>query len=426
MRDITRTPIIPLDLEHQARAVNREILIDYDRGEIWVVSPTDKNKLINLTSKIKQAVTDYIDSYQGSQITDITNTYVTIDGIGRINVAEFLKFISEHSIHGFPANNSKPMALTRLAYDNESILALRNKVVVAGFPEAGEDYIPVKKNGTIQWTPISNLPTPEGYTPNKYDISETLPIDGVITLTENPIQKSLNLEGVISLKLPTPTETNYCYLKWIVSTEDKLNTAIIFDKRIIWRYLTDADMARGTAYIYEFETYDSGNTWYGKKTSFNNSIDGASIITREEANATYFTKQEVIDLMSWEAMDEEALHADDQFGGEGSGNEFIKGSALLGIQYYLDDLTYNPGTDETAESPVNLAGISKSIIDLNKDVNTNAGNITILQDNINDLDNRVTTNTENIDNIKIQIETPIPDPNPDEAINEENTDTESK
>lgn len=416
MRDITRTPLIALELEHQARAVEREILIDYDRKEIWVVSPTDRNKLINLTSNIKQAVMNYIDSYQGSQLTDITNTYVTIDGIGRINVAEFLKFISENSVHGFPANNGKPMALSRLAYDNESILALRNKVVVAGFPEAGEDYIPVKMNGTIQWVPISNLPTPEGYTPNKYDINDILPIDDVITLTENPIQRSLNLEGMISLKLPIPTETNYCYIKWIVSTEDKLNTAILFDKRIVWRYVTDADMARGSVYIYEFETYDSGNTWYGKKTSFNNSIDGDSIITREEINANYFTKQEIIDLMSWEAMDEETLRGDDQFGEEGGPNEFIKGSALLGIQYYLDDLTYNPGNDGSADSPVNLAGISQSIVNLNKDVNSNTGKITVLEDNMDDLDKRVTANTENIDKINIRIETDVPESDLDDMF----------
>lgn len=352
MREITRSPIIPLDFEHQARAVKREFMIDYDRAEIWVVSPDDKNKLINLTSRIKEAVLEYVNSHQGDQITDITDTYVNVEGVGKVHVGDFLKFLAEHAIHGYPANGNGPMALTRVAYDNESIMILLNKVVVAGFPEAGDNYVPVKKNHTIQWVPISNLPTPDGYTPNKYDISDVLPVDGTITLTENPIQRSLALDGRIALKLPENLETNYCYLRWIVSTSESINTAIIFDSRITWRFITDTETKYGEVYIYEFETFDSGKTWYGKRNSYNNIFDGNSVVTNDELRFNYFTKQEILELFSWEAMDEESVYADNNNGDVD--DQFIKGSALLGIYYYLDDITYTPERINS-DSPIKLS-----------------------------------------------------------------------
>ena len=425
MRAVTRTPIIPLTYDQQARAVEREILIDYDRGEIWVVSPTDKSKLINITAKIKQAVTNYIDSYAGSQITDITHTYVIIKGVGRINTAEFLEFLAKNTIHGFPANDKGPMALTRLVYDNESILALKNKVVVAGFPDAGENYVPTKKNGTIVWVPISNLPTPEGYTPNKYDVSNIEPINNILQLTENPIQKSLDLEGIISLRLPTPSDVNYCHIKLILSLANAENTAILFDSRIVWRYSTDSDLNKGITYIYEFETYDSGVTWYSKKHSFNNNIDGESIITKEELNANYFTKQEVLDLISWQAMDEETLNGDDDFGDEGSSTEFIKGSALLNIQYYLDDLTYNPTPDISGGS-LNLVGISNSLQTLNNDVTANRLSISELQSDVEDIDIQVVKNTEDIEAINIKISTNVSEEVLDDMFEEPEEETESE
>lgn len=329
MRDFTRTPIIPLPFEQSARGVKRELIIDYDKGEIYVVSPDDASILINITGKIKEAITNYIKNMQGDQITDITNTYVTIEDIGQINIAELLKFMLDHNIDAFPCNELGPIALRRLAYDNASIIIYKDKVCVAGFNEAGTNYIPVKKENTIQWIPLSNIPTPEGYTPNKYDIGITEPINGVITLTDNPIQKSLNLEGSIFTKLPSSIDTQYCTIRWIVSTVKSDNAALSFDNNIIWTYQTDPDTKRGETYVYQFETFDGGKTWYGCKTSFNNIHDG-SIVTSEALYNNFFTKKEIIQLISWEALDSESSII------EGGGNPGDVGDVAKTFQDFLD------------------------------------------------------------------------------------------
>lgn len=320
MRDNARSPLIPLPFEQSARGVKRELIIDYDKGEIYVVSPDDETILINITGRIREAVTNYINSIQGDQITDISNTYVTIENVGRINIAELLKFLLEHGVDAFPCNDLGPIALRRLLYDNASIITTNDKVSVAGFNEAGTNYIPVKKEGTIQWIPISNIPTPEGYTPNKYDISNTDPIDGIITLTDNPIQKSLNIEGPNKLKLPTELDTKYCIIRWIVSTVETDGTMLSFDENITWRYSTDPDTERGNTYIYQFETFDGGNTWYGQKVSFDNIPDGSSTVTVEQLYNDFFTKKETLKLVSWETLDSESVTIQDDSTNESNEN----------------------------------------------------------------------------------------------------------
>ena len=45
-----------IDFEHVSRGVKREIIIDYDKGEIYVVSPDDATVLINITNRIKESI----------------------------------------------------------------------------------------------------------------------------------------------------------------------------------------------------------------------------------------------------------------------------------------------------------------------------------------------------------------------------------
>ena len=122
MRDKARSPLIPLDFEHVSRGVKREIIIDYDKGEIYVVSPDDATVLINITNRIKESIIDYVNKTSGSQITDISNAYVTVDGIGRVNIAELLKFFNDYRVDAFPAEDLGHIALRKIAYDNASII----------------------------------------------------------------------------------------------------------------------------------------------------------------------------------------------------------------------------------------------------------------------------------------------------------------
>lgn len=306
MRDVVRSPLVPLELWEQTRGVKKEILIDYDMGEIYVISPEGLPKLINITAKIKQAVINYINSTQGDQITDITNTYVTIDDLGRINVAELLQFMIKHHVDAFPCDKLGPVALTRVAYDDASIIVAKNRVRIAGYDEAGIGYIPMKSEGSITWVPVSQLPTPDGYTPNKYDIGVVSPIDDIINLTDNPIQKSANLEGNITIKLPK-VNTDYCIIQWMMTTVDSDPAKGIFPSNITWKYNTDTSWSSGKSYIYIFETFDKGITWYGQRISFGNQGDSSTMVSTEELYNNYFTKQETIKMLSWNALDSESI-----------------------------------------------------------------------------------------------------------------------
>lgn len=381
MRDITRTPVIPLDFPHQSRAVTSELIIDYNKGEIYAVDQVDKFKLINLTSRIKAEVFKYLESLQGNQITNITYTYVDIPDIGRVNISEFLKFLSDHEgVEAVPVGN-EPFALRRLKYDNASLITYPDKVAVAGFDEAGTNYVPMKKNGTIEWVPVTNLPTPDGYTPNKYDICDTPIIRNTITLNDNPVQKTTDIDCVASLIMPSALEARYCHIRWITSVQDKIASGIVFPDNIIWRYESDGQYRKDTIYIYEFETFDNGTTWYGKRHSYNNFFSD-NVVDQEELHSNYFTKQESLDLLRWNAMDEDAVQyeLEHTIKDDECKCHRIDPRMLLGIRYVLNG--YETIIDHEGNT-INIKGMPEHMIKLDKDLLDTIDDVNEIREELN-------------------------------------------
>lgn len=307
MRDVMRSPVIPLDFDRAVEGKCRELLIDYDRGEIYVVSPTDPNKLINITKKATETAISYVQNMDRGQMTDISNTYVTIGDLGKFNISSLLAFLMEYGIDGHPADELGPIALRKIAYDNASIVISNNRIGIAGFKEAGADYVPVKTaTNTIVWVPLSMLPTPDGYTPNKYDIQDIMPVDGIIQLRDNPpVQRSFDIEGAIEIKLPRELTANYCTLEWITSVVNIPDSSIIFSDNVKWRYQNDAKLKPGDTYIYVFETFDGGDNWYGKRTSYNK-FDEGTPVTNELLFSNFYTMQDIDEIVRWKCLDASA------------------------------------------------------------------------------------------------------------------------
>ena len=68
----SRIPVIALPYSERQKAVPKELLIDYETGNIYVVSATDKSIIFNITEKILQK----LDSVTGDKII------VNIEGVG--------------------------------------------------------------------------------------------------------------------------------------------------------------------------------------------------------------------------------------------------------------------------------------------------------------------------------------------------------
>lgn len=310
MREKARSPIIPLEFNEQARGVRKELLIDYENAAIWVVSKEDNTKLINITGRIRDELISIIEGSTHG-LTNISYTSITIEGVGTYNIADLLKVILKDHVHATEDTRYPTTALMRFSYDNESVGIIRNQVRVYGFEEASEGYIPMKRDGVIQWIPSNNLPTPDNYTINKFNITThkvvvVVGADGsietaLVNLNDNPIQAITGIDGNFILNLPKSIDTDYCIIKVKMKIPDDKDIVITWSDNIDWRYQSDSTTPAGLNCVYTFETFDSGATWCGSRITYNNiKGEGDGYITSEEAYSTFCTKKDAIILTSWQ------------------------------------------------------------------------------------------------------------------------------
>lgn len=313
MRPNVRSPIIPLDFDFNVRAVRKELMIDYQKGDIYVVSADDPNDFICITNKIKNAILSII--YGGNNdITDISNCQIIIEGIGTYLVRDFLKIIWNNQIDAIPSPDINSVALRTHYYDQLSVGVQNNKVSLVGFEGSPNNYVPIKRGGMLQWLPLSEAQKPTADTPNRggvYIVETTYDQDseigaigkiGSIQLIEAvAVQRTIDLATKAMVYMPK-TETEYCSIKWLINTIAGEDIYVTFDpeKTIYWEYENDSYMGEDMTAIYEFETFDNGQTWFGKRHVYGHTLEGADeYVTRKELYNNFYTKSEVVDFISW-------------------------------------------------------------------------------------------------------------------------------
>lgn len=309
MRPNARSPLIPLDFDLNVRAVRKELMIDYQNCDIYVVSPDDPNIYICITNKIKNAILNMIQGGD-TDITDISNCQITIEGVGTYLVTDFLKIIWDKQIDAVPAPNIGSVALRAHYYDNLSIGVQNNRVSLIGFEGSPNNYVPIKRGGILQWVPLGVAQQPEASTPNrggvhivetKYSDNITDNLFGEINLIEAAdVQRTINLSTKATVFLPA-AETDYCHIKWLINTIAGEDIHIVFDPNanLIWAYENDAYMGENMFAIYEFETFDHGITWFGKRQTYGNRANSDDYVTSKELYNNFYTKPEIIDFISW-------------------------------------------------------------------------------------------------------------------------------
>lgn len=147
--DSSRIPIQALPYENKALAENRELLIDYSNGNMYVVS--DKGEIIDITAKITKLI-------DGS---NTSNSEVTIDGLGTIKLGRLLELLWENRMT-FSSSEQTSIYLPRgKQVDSKSIVIKDNLIQISNFDGADNNTIPVKIGNTIYWRKAASADSTE-------------------------------------------------------------------------------------------------------------------------------------------------------------------------------------------------------------------------------------------------------------------------
>lgn len=138
-----RVPVIPLDYNSRFLAEKKEILFDYTTGKLYVVSAEDKTIIHDITQNIMTYVQDGM---------DISKLTFNIEGIGPVNLSQYIKQIQKFNIKLLNESNKKYYA-PNVRFDNMSIVNFDGVVEVSGFTAAKNDTYAVKDGNLIKWVP---------------------------------------------------------------------------------------------------------------------------------------------------------------------------------------------------------------------------------------------------------------------------------
>lgn len=252
-----RIPVRPLPYSDRDLAMTRELVIDYDKGNIYITDKDDPTMLIDITKLIA-------DSYLSNINGDKTN--VTING-EVYNLADILTELKQNKITILNSADTQAVPAS-VNYDHNSVSIKDNMVSLYGFTDAPNFSTPMKKDNVLVWLTPEDSGDPSEPTPganiNVIDIS---PTNDYIILYNKPFQytkitTSPRSNFLIKLPLSMP---KFSRLRWKIDTDVQLSLS--FPSNIIW---IDDDImatpvqkliAAGHSYLIDLETWDFGTTW---------------------------------------------------------------------------------------------------------------------------------------------------------------------
>lgn len=139
-----RAPVIALDYDSRFIAHKKELLVDYKKGKLYVVSAEDKSVIIDITANIINEFTS------SGSIAD--NFIVNIEGVGEINLTKAINRIYKNNIT-LKENDEAHYLSPTLRFDNRSITVQDTEVGISNFKVAGNNTYPVKFDNVIKWVP---------------------------------------------------------------------------------------------------------------------------------------------------------------------------------------------------------------------------------------------------------------------------------
>lgn len=279
MENNQRMPTILLDYSQRHLAVKKELLFDYERGRMYVVSAEDKSVIFDITQQILNLIS-----------TDLPadSLIVNIDGFGAVNLKQYILQMKADML---TANTVKgKSAVGSYAYDYASIINKDGIIQVNDFDIAEEEWVPVKRSGVLRWVPRDAVSI----------IHDVQPDNDFIVDLSNYYNRTLLAQGaVVKLTANTNDVNRSTTIIWHVRTENVIpQIRFHSDTNVILEYSSDMEMKDNSIHVYKFVSWDAGNTWLEtvKKYSTKHLADK---VDTAYLNRDYYTKSEVNDLIEW-------------------------------------------------------------------------------------------------------------------------------
>lgn len=306
--DKARIPVIALSYDDRDIAKNKELLVDYKNGGIYVVDAEDRTIIHDLSKLISE---NYLSQIDGE------NTYVNIEGLGIINLADILKLLYESRIQLVNRVDESISLPAGVSFDNKSICIAGNMVEVYGFHNAKPLSTPrVSEDGTrIEWVngveeerPGNDIgivdEPPGGFEPPLGAVQNVLyiyPTDDHIILYNKPQQLTMlsevtpvlvledTGETVAGFIMDTPLTTmQYAKYQWRLDTTTDL--VLVWGSNITWINPEAKDIPANSVTIFTFETWNYGNTWIVSYVQYD--IPEVEITADDLADYTLYTDED--------------------------------------------------------------------------------------------------------------------------------------
>lgn len=305
-----RIPVIALPYSEKHKAVCKELMVDYDTGNIYVVSATDKSVIFDITSKIKEK----IDSISGDKIE------VEIEGIGKVvlnDILNKLRLDLSNSVQVIETGEDVDYVGKDSVLDNVSVRNKDNNIEVAGFSDARELSFLRKRNGVAEWVTLDDLflnndgsinnilggiinnnpgtgtGTGGTITPGNPDDGGILsciiqqPTNGKIFLKASKRQKSKNIAENCIVYLPTILD-EYSEIQWYVVT-NSFAPELRFFGNIVWKNNVRL-LSKNSHHLISFMTFDHGDTWLGEIVCYDAEISETGAIDKSYLEQHYYDK----------------------------------------------------------------------------------------------------------------------------------------
>lgn len=264
MNHNSRIPVIALPYSEKHKAVPKELMVDYETGNIYVVSATDKSVIFDITAKILSM----IDKLNGNNIS------VDIEGIGKVNLVELLEQIKlqlEDAVLVDDEGTADIYIPREERLDSVSIESKYKKIQLTGFEKAENGMIAQKFDNGLRWiyppqpgdiglNPDNpGMPNPDDGLSTKVHLIE--PVEGKIFLRASRRQKTVNLARDVQVILPRILD-EFTEVYWFMRSYT-VRPKLVFEDRV---HFNDINIQpdSNSSHIYKFVTWDSGENWFAE------------------------------------------------------------------------------------------------------------------------------------------------------------------
>ena len=287
----TRISITPLSIEHIRLAKDKELLCDYARGTLYIKY---KDKLMNITDKLKEIL-----------IRDGMNLDycpITIEGMGTINLSVALSHIMNNLVTVTDLGSEPGQIISGYDIDYITLTNKYKKLQIVGFRDAPEGSVPMKVGGLLVWKNINGaIPDDDEEIGGNADMVETITVgaNGVVQMVQKSVQHTNNLNetnSILEVKMPNNIETQYYMFKWRLDTAN-YDSSVTFPSSVGFEYDDDDKIEPNSIYVYTFETWDWGQTWFAKRMQYNKPEYAETILNA--ISPRIYTRDQIDTLLSW-------------------------------------------------------------------------------------------------------------------------------